>query len=121
MFQTRLLDGNYPETARLVNDTFNNIVKFNKDELVSVVESVSLLSPRDKDRDREGERGRAVSWLWGVRCWMVRDGLVVEDLLVGPQIVHCQFVRRVLLYQFCHQLVFPRWYQLVVLLQAHLS
>ncbi len=53
MFQTRLLDGNYPETARLVNDTFNNIVKFNKDELIEAVERVSLLSPRDKDRKNE--------------------------------------------------------------------
>ena len=53
MFQTRLLDGNYPETARLVNDTFNNVVKFNKDELIEAVERVSLLSPRDKDRKNE--------------------------------------------------------------------
>ena len=53
MFQTRLLDGNYPETARLVNDTFKNIVKFNKDELIEAVERVSLLSPRDKDRKNE--------------------------------------------------------------------
>ncbi len=53
MFQTRLLDGNYPETARLVNDTFNNIVKFNKDELIEAVKRVSLLSPRDKDRKNE--------------------------------------------------------------------
>ncbi len=53
MFQTRLLDGNYPETARLVNDSFNNVVKFNKDELIEAVERVSLLSPRDKDRKNE--------------------------------------------------------------------
>ena len=52
-FQTRLLDGTFPNTNNLIVYNFPYVLKFNKDELVSVVESVSLLSPRDKDRDRE--------------------------------------------------------------------
>ena len=52
-FQTRLLDGNYPDTSKLIPSTFPIIVKFNKDELVEAVERVSLLSPRDKERDKE--------------------------------------------------------------------
>ena len=52
-FQTRLLDGTYPDTSKLIPSTFPIIVKFNKDELVEAVERVSLLSPRDKERDKE--------------------------------------------------------------------
>lgn len=52
-FQTRLLDGNYPDTSRLIPSDFPTIVKFNKDELLDSVERVSLLSPRDKERDKE--------------------------------------------------------------------
>ena len=52
-FQTRLLDGNYPDTSRLIPSDFPTVVKFNKDELLDSVERVSLLSPRDKERDKE--------------------------------------------------------------------
>ena len=52
-FQTRLLDGNYPDTSRLIPAEFPIVLKFNKDELVEAVERVSLLSPRDKATDRE--------------------------------------------------------------------
>ena len=52
-FQTRLLEGNFPNTSNLISSTYPFVLRFNKDELVNVVESVSLLSPRDKDRDRE--------------------------------------------------------------------
>ncbi len=52
-FQTRLLDGNYPDTSRLIPNEFPIVVKFNKDELASAVERVSLLSPRDKTTDKE--------------------------------------------------------------------
>ena len=52
-FQTRLLEGNYPDTSRLIPSTFPIVIKFNKDELVEAVERVSLLSPRDKERDKE--------------------------------------------------------------------
>lgn len=52
-FQTRLLDGNFPDTSKLIPSTFPITVKFNKDELIDVVERVSLFSPRDKERDKE--------------------------------------------------------------------
>ena len=52
-FQTRLLDGNYPETSRLIPQEFPIILKFNKDELAAAVERVSLLSPRDSAKDKE--------------------------------------------------------------------
>ncbi|MBE6136813.1 MAG: DNA polymerase III subunit beta [Erysipelotrichaceae bacterium] len=53
LFQTRLLDGNYPDTSKLIPNEFPIVIKFNKDELVEAVERVSLLSPRDKEKDRE--------------------------------------------------------------------
>lgn len=53
LFQTRLLDGNYPDTSKIIPTEYPIIVKFNNDELVSAVERVSLLSPRDKERDKE--------------------------------------------------------------------
>ena len=52
-FQTRLLDGTYPDTSRLIPSSFPVVIKFNKDELVEAVERVSLLSPRDRERDKE--------------------------------------------------------------------
>lgn len=52
-FQTRLLEGNYPDTSRLIPDYFPIVIKFNKDELQEVVERISLLSPRDKEKDKE--------------------------------------------------------------------
>ena len=53
LFQTRLLDGNFPDTSRLIPPSFPIVIKFNKDELLEAVERVSLLSPRDKEKDRE--------------------------------------------------------------------
>lgn len=53
LFQTRLLDGNYPDTSKLIPNEFPIVIKFNKDELVDAVERVSLLSPRDKEKDKE--------------------------------------------------------------------
>lgn len=53
LFQTRLLDGNYPDTSKIIPNSFPIIIRFNKDELLSAVERVSLLSPRDKATDRE--------------------------------------------------------------------
>lgn len=53
LFQTRLLEGNYPDTSRLIPNEFPIILKFNKNELLESVERVSLLSPRDKEKDRE--------------------------------------------------------------------
>lgn len=53
LFQTRLLDGQYPDTSRLINKALPIVIKFNKEELLNAVERVSLLSPRDKEKDRE--------------------------------------------------------------------
>ena len=49
MFQTRLLEGKYPDTSRIVPTNFPVIIPFNKEELLAAVERVSLLSPRDRD------------------------------------------------------------------------
>ena len=52
-FQTRLLDGNYPQTSALIPTSFPIILKFNKDELLQAVDRVSVISPRDKVSDKE--------------------------------------------------------------------
>ena len=52
-FQTRLLDGNYPDTSKLIGSNYSINLTFNKDELIEAVERVSLLSPRDSAKDRE--------------------------------------------------------------------
>jgi|SRR5690554_1556705 len=49
LFQTRLLDGVYPDTLRIIPTEFPLKIKFNKNELLKSVERVSLLSPKDKD------------------------------------------------------------------------
>lgn len=48
LFQTRLLDGNYPDTSRIIPASFPIVLKFDKDEMLDAVERVSLLSPREK-------------------------------------------------------------------------
>ncbi len=53
LFQTRLLDGQYPNTSRLIPQTYPITLTFNKDELVESVERVALLSPHDKVTDKE--------------------------------------------------------------------
>jgi len=53
LFQTRLLDGNYPDTSKIIPYDFPIKVRFNKDELLDAVERVSLLSPRDTAKDKE--------------------------------------------------------------------
>lgn len=53
LFQTRLLEGNYPDTSRLIPAEFPIVIKFDKSELQSVVERVSIMSPHDRERDRE--------------------------------------------------------------------
>jgi DNA polymerase-3 subunit beta len=52
-FQTRLLDGNYPDTSKLIGSNYSINLTFNKDELIEAVERVSLLSPRDSAKDKE--------------------------------------------------------------------
>lgn len=53
LFQTRLLDGNYPNTSRLIPDSYPMTIFFDKENLIQAVERVSLLSPHDKVTDRE--------------------------------------------------------------------
>ncbi len=53
LFQTRLLDGNYPDTSRIMPTNFPIIIRFNRDELLQVVERVSIMSPKDREKDRE--------------------------------------------------------------------
>lgn len=49
IFQTRLLEGTYPNTARIIPTEFPVVIPFNKEDLLSAVERVSLLSPKDKE------------------------------------------------------------------------
>ena len=53
LFQSRLLDGNYPDTSNIIPKQTPIVVRFNKDELLTAVNRVSLLSPGDRERDRE--------------------------------------------------------------------
>lgn len=47
LFQSRLLEGNYPETSKLVPTDFPTVIKFNKENLSTAIERASLLSSRD--------------------------------------------------------------------------
>ena len=49
LFQTRLLEGTYPDTQRIIPQEFPVTIPFNKEELLQAVERVSLLSPRDRE------------------------------------------------------------------------
>ena len=49
LFQTRLLEGTYPDTMRIIPTDFPVVIPFNKEELLAAVERVSLLSPRDRE------------------------------------------------------------------------
>lgn len=49
LFQSRLLDGSYPDTSRLIPEQFPVKVRFNKDELLAAIDRVSLLSTKDKE------------------------------------------------------------------------
>jgi len=49
LFQTRLLEGTYPDTMRIIPTEFPVVIPFNKEALLSAVERVSLLSPRDRE------------------------------------------------------------------------
>ena len=49
LFQTRLLEGTYPDTMRIIPTEFPVSIPFNKEELLQAEERVSLLSPRDRE------------------------------------------------------------------------
>lgn len=47
LFKSRLLDGSFPETSRLIPKEFPVVLKFNANDLAVAVERASLLSVRD--------------------------------------------------------------------------
>ncbi|HOP57044.1 MAG TPA: DNA polymerase III subunit beta [Bacillota bacterium] len=47
LFQSRLLEGNFPETSRLIPMEFPIVIKFNRDKLYVAVERASLLSSKE--------------------------------------------------------------------------
>lgn len=47
LFQSRLLEGNFPETSRLIPVEFPIVIKFNKNDLFVAVERAALLSSRE--------------------------------------------------------------------------
>ena len=50
MFQTRVLGGNFPNVERLIPDTFELVVKLNKNEFYNVIDRAALLtSEKDKN------------------------------------------------------------------------
>jgi DNA polymerase III subunit beta len=49
LFQTRLLEGTYPDTRRIIPKEFPVSITFTKEELISAVERVSLMSPKDRE------------------------------------------------------------------------
>lgn len=48
-FQTRLLEGTYPDTFKIIPTNFPTVITFNKEALLNAVDRVSLLSPRDRE------------------------------------------------------------------------
>ncbi len=51
LFQSRLLEGAYPDTSRLIPESLPIILKFNKEELIGAIERVGVLSPKDKENN----------------------------------------------------------------------
>jgi len=47
LFQSRLLEGNFPETSRLIPTEFPIIIKFSKERLASSIDRASLLSSKE--------------------------------------------------------------------------
>ena len=74
MFQTRLLEGRYPDTSRIVPTDFPIILPFNKEELLAAVERVSLLSPRDRDTN------------YNIIKFTLRPDHVVEITSTNPEV-----------------------------------
>ncbi|MCL2522143.1 MAG: DNA polymerase III subunit beta [Erysipelotrichales bacterium] len=51
-FQSRLLDGAFPDITRLIPSEFPIIVKFNKEELIAALDRVSLFASKEKDMNQ---------------------------------------------------------------------
>ena len=50
LFQSRLINGNYPPTAKSIPEEFNLVIKANLKELYNVIEQASILTS-DKDKN----------------------------------------------------------------------
>ncbi len=51
LFQSRLLEGAYPDTSRLIPEILPITLKFNKEALIGAIERVGVLSPKDKENN----------------------------------------------------------------------
>ena len=49
LFQTRLLEGQYPDTSRIIPNEYLIEIPFHKEQLISAIDRVSLLSPKEKE------------------------------------------------------------------------
>ena len=49
LFQTRLLEGNYPDTMRIIPKEFMVEIPFHKEQLLAAIDRVSLLSPKERE------------------------------------------------------------------------
>lgn len=49
LFQTRLLEGKFPDITNIIPYQHSIVIPFNRADLISAVERVSLLSPRDRN------------------------------------------------------------------------
>lgn len=49
MFYSRLLEGNYPDTTRLIPDSYDTRVAFDAPELLAAIERASLLSHESRN------------------------------------------------------------------------
>lgn len=53
IFVTRLLEGAYPDTKRLIKGNINTVLEINRSELLAVADRVSIMSPSDNVKDKE--------------------------------------------------------------------
>lgn len=55
LFQTRLLDGNYPQTDKIIPTSFDNKIYFDKNEMLGVIDRLSVLKSNNKsDKEQNG-------------------------------------------------------------------
>ena len=48
LYKTRLLEGNYPNVDKIVNNFYSNTIKFNKNELIDCLNRISIFKSEDK-------------------------------------------------------------------------
>lgn len=52
-FITRLIDGQYPNTEKLITNEFEKAIEFNKEELMNASDRIMILSPSGSEKERE--------------------------------------------------------------------